>query len=224
LTPGPEQRRIKILTRLSYPVVARPRRKGRRPKWGERLATPEHHAYWSTSWRASRAWVYGRIRPFRHKQLRCRCAVSGPQIPVHVFVVAVPGYREPWFLVTTALDLSAAQVVEAFAARFRDHKQHPGMEECRAWPHKPVLRTVQAQMIALPLRRLLQFRLDQSWGRSRWSKPHWHAQKCHASIRDLCRLFWRHRAVFSQFLVALEEQEKLGQALTLQGNVVSSAA
>jgi hypothetical protein len=234
--PGSEQRRIEILTRLRvdarlyHPVVARPRRKGRRPKWGERLAAPQHHVYWPTSWRASRAWVYGRIRPFRYKQLRCRWAVSGPQIPVHVFVVEVPGYREPWFLVTTALNLSAAQVVEVFAARFRqedgfrDHKQRLGMEECRAWTKEPVLRTFQVQMIALTLLRLLQFRLDQSWGGSWWSKPEWHAQKRHASIRDLCRLFWRHRAVFSQFLVALEEQEKLGPALTLQGNAVSSAA
>jgi hypothetical protein len=51
LHPGPEQRRIEILTRLRVdarlysPAVARPRRKGRRPKWGERLAAPLHHVY-----------------------------------------------------------------------------------------------------------------------------------------------------------------------------------
>jgi hypothetical protein len=59
LHPGPEPRRLEILTRLRvdarlyYPVVARPRRKGRRPKWGERRAAPHHHVYWPTSWRAS---------------------------------------------------------------------------------------------------------------------------------------------------------------------------
>jgi hypothetical protein len=237
LNPGPGQRRIEILTRLRVdarlysPVVSRARPKGRRPKWGERLAAPQHHVYWSTSWRAGWAWVYGRRRTFRYKQLWCRWSVSGPEIPVYAFVVAVSGYREPWFLVTTALDLSAAQVVEAFAARFRqedgfrDHKQRLGMEECRAWTKEPVLRTFQVQMVALTLLRLLQFRLEQTTGMGNWwSKPEWYTQKRHGSIRDLCRLFWRHREAFSQLLVALEERGKPCQALTPQGNAVNRAA
>jgi hypothetical protein len=237
LNPAPGERKIAMLTRLrvaarlSHPVVSRARPKGRRPKWGERLAAPQPHVSWSTAWRASRAWVYGRRRTFRYKQLRCRWAVSGPEIPVHAFAVAVSGDREPWFLVTTALDLSAAQVVEAFAARFRqedgfrDHKQRLGLEECRAWTKEPVLRTFQVQMVALTLLRLLQCRLDQTCGRgSWWSKPEWYAQKRHGSIRDLCRLFWRHRSVLSQLLVALEEKKKPSQAPALQGNAVSRAA
>jgi hypothetical protein len=40
---------------------------------------------------------------------RGRWAVSGPQLPVHAFVVQMAGYAKPWFLVTTALDLSAVQ-------------------------------------------------------------------------------------------------------------------
>jgi hypothetical protein len=150
---------------------------------------------------------------------------------VHVFVVAMPGYQEPWFLVTTALDLSAAHVVEAFAARvrqedgFRDHTQRLGMEACRAWTKEPVLRTFQVQLVALTLLRLLQYRLEQTRGMGNWwSKPEWYAQKRHGSIRDLCRLFWRHRATFSQLFMALEEREKLGHPLAPQGNAVSSAA
>jgi hypothetical protein len=133
-------------------------------------------------------------------------------------------------LVTTALDLAAAQVVEALAARFRqadgfrDHQQRLGMEACRAWTKAPVWRPFQAQMIALTPLRLLQCRLDQSWGGSWWSKPAWHTQKRHASSRDLCRLFWRHHAVCSHFLVALEEQETPGQELAFQGTSVNSAA
>ena len=132
---------------------------------------------------------------------------------------------------TSALDLSAAQVVEAFTARFRqedgfrDHKQRLGMEECRAWTKEPVLRTFQVQLPALTLLRLLQLRQDQAWGaNSWWLTLAWNPRKRLGSILDLRRLFWRHRAVFSQFLVALEEQGKLGQVLTLQGNTVSSAA
>jgi hypothetical protein len=63
--------------------------------------------------------VYGRQRRFRDKQLQCRWAVSGPQSPVHVFVVELASDQEPWFLVTTALDLTAAQAVEVFTARLR---------------------------------------------------------------------------------------------------------
>jgi DDE superfamily endonuclease len=225
-TPGP--RRIEILTRLRvdarlyHPVVARAQRKGRRPAWGERIAAPPHHVYWDSAWRTGRAWVYGQIRPFRYKQRRCQWSVSGPHVPVHALVVEVLGYRAPWFLVTTALDLSAAQVVDVFPARqedgFRDHQQRLGMAECRAWTKEPVLRTFQVQMVALTLLRLLQFRLDHTWGAGRWwSKPAWYAQTRHGSIRDLCRLFWRHRAVFSQLLVALEEGKKNPQALPSKG-------
>jgi hypothetical protein len=99
------------------------------------------------------------------------------------------------------------------------------MEECRAWTKEPVQRTFQVQMVALTLLRLLQCRLDQTGGMgSWWSKPEWYVQKRHGSIRDLCRVFWRHRAVFSHLLVALEESEKPCQAPALQGNAVSRAA
>jgi hypothetical protein len=141
------------------------------------------------------------------------------------------GYEELWFLVTSALDLSAAQVVQAWAARFRqedgfrDHKQRLGMEECRAWTKEPILRTFQVQLVALTLLRLLQNRLDQVGGiGSWWFKPEWHRQKRHASIRDLCHLFWRHRAVFSPVLVALEDMEKIPRKPLADGRYATRAA
>jgi DDE superfamily endonuclease len=237
LHPQAGQRRIEILTRLRadarlyHAAVPHPRAKGRRPRWGPRLAAPQHHLYWPTSWAKSRAWVYGRVRRFQYKQLRCRWSVSGPHTPVHVFVTVVDGYEKPWFLVTSALELSAAQVVAAFAARFRqedgfrDHKQRLGMEECRAWTKEPVLRTFQVQMVALTLLRLLQNHLDHVWGTgSWWCKPAWNSGKRHASIRDLCRLFWRHRAIFSQLLVALEDMEKIPQLSRSDSNCATRAA
>jgi hypothetical protein len=134
-------------------------------------------------------------------------------------------------LVTTALDLSAAQVVEACAARFRqedgfrDHQPRLGMEACRTWTKEPVRRTFQVPTVALTLLRLLPFRLDQTGAMgSWWSKPEWYTQKRHGSIRDLCRLFWRHRGVCSPLLRALEEREKSWQALALQGTSVNRAA
>jgi hypothetical protein len=219
LQPENTQRRIEVVTRLRadarlyHPVGIRTRPKGRPPKWGPRIAAPHHHRYWPVSCQQSRAWVYGRLRMFRYKQLRCRWAVSGPEIPIHVLVVAMAGYAEPWFLVTSALDLLAAQVVEAWTARFRqedgfrDHKQHLGMEECRAWTKEPILRTFQVQLIALTGLRLLQARLDQIWGPGTWwLKPEWNRRKRHALILELRRLFWRFRPAFSQFLVSLDRR------------------
>ncbi len=64
------------------------------------------------------------------------------------------------------MDLCAAQVLEAWTARFRqedgfrDHKQCLGMEECHAWTKKPIMRTFQVQLIALSLLRLLQAHVD----------------------------------------------------------------
>jgi hypothetical protein len=223
--------RLRVDARLYHPVGARPRPKGRPPKWGARLPAPQHHLYWPVGWQRSRAWGYGRRRPFRYKQLRCRWAVSGPHIPVHVLIIEMAGYEEPWCLVTSALELSAAQVVEVWAARFRqadgfrDHNQRLGMEECRAWTKEPILRTFQVQLVALTLLRLLQSRLDQAWGtESWWSKPAWNRRKRHGSILDLRRLFWRYRAEFSQFLADLEEYEKSPQPLTLHHDLIGRAA
>lgn len=224
LEPEGDQRRIQIVPRLrldarrSQPGRARTRAKGRPPTWGPRIVAPQHHLDWPVSWPRSQAWVDGRMRAFRDTQLRCRWAVSGPEVPVHVLVVEMAGDGEPWCLVTSALELSAAQVVEVWAARFRpedgvrDHKQRLGMEECRAWTKEPMLRTFQVQLVALTLLRLLQVHVDRAWGAgSWWLKPDWNRRKRHASILDLRRLFWRYRAEFSQFLVALEESEKIPQ-------------
>lgn len=237
LEPPRGRRRIEFITRLRadarlyHPVLPRPHGQGRPPKWGPRMAAPQHHLFWPIGWQRRRAWVYGRLRRFRSKQLRCHWAVSGPQLPVQVFVVEMEGDAQPWFLVTSALELSAAQVVEAWAARFRqedgfrDHKPRLGMEECRAWTKEPILRTFQVQLVALTLLRLLQGHVERTWGAGNWwLKPEWNPRKRHASILDLRRLFWRHRAEFSQFLVALEETRKIPQPLTVRQDLTGRAA
>ena len=230
LQPPADRRRIEILTRLRvdarlyHPLAAPVRVEGNNTmghprKWGRRMAAPQHHQKWDASWHQGRAWVYGRMRKIRYKQVRCQWSVSGHEELVHAFVFAVEGYGQPWFVVTTALDLSGEQVVEAFAARFRqengfgNHKQRLGMEECRAWTKEPVLRTFQVQMVSLTLLRLMQFRLDAGWGEgSYWVKPEWNRRKRHPSLLDLRRLFRRYRPRFSKLLLCLEEIEKVPQA------------
>jgi len=227
LQPPPTQPRVELVSklrkdaRLYEPLrAAPPNPKGGRPRrWGRRLPAPQHHEQWPTPWKKGAAYIYGRQRSFRAKRLECRWAVSGPTEPVVAYVFEVEGYAEPWFTITSAVDLTAAEVVALKAGRFRqedgfrDQKQRLGMEECRAWTKAPILRTFQVQIVAQALLRLLAARLDETRGpQSWWSIPEWNRRKTHPSILDLRRLFWRHRLRFSQLLLALEELQKPPQA------------
>jgi len=211
-------RRIDVVTRLRfdarlYASLDPPsgRRRGRPRKWGDRLPAPQHHDRWGVPWQDGVAYLYGRPRKFRVKELPCRWSVTGPGEPVRVFAVEVEGYDEPWFLVTTSATLTAAEVVAVFAARFRqedgfrDHKQRLGMEECRAWTKAPVERTFAVQVVAQTLLRLLGRRLDADpaaggW----WSAPDWNRHKTHPSLLDVRRAVWASRAEFSNFLRGLD--------------------
>ena len=221
LHPQEGQRRIEVVTRLRLDArLYRPKvanATGRPRLWGRRLPAPQNHEQWDTPWQKGRAYIYGRQRRFQYKQLRCFWSVSGSEQPVQVFVFQVEGYEQPWYLVSTALELTPAQVVEVFAGRyrqedgFRDHKQRLGMEECRAWTKQPILRTFCVQMVAQTMLRLLQFELaaDGDHKGTWWSPPEWNPHKKHPSILDLRRLLWQHRQDFSHFLVELEELPKV---------------
>src|SRR5205823_10284056 len=101
------------------------------------------------------------------KEKICLWRVAGHEVPVKVVVAKVEGYRQRFTLVSSALDLSGLQMVEVFAARFRqedgfrDLKQRLGWEECRAWTKNPIVRTTQALFVTLTLLRLLQGRLEE---------------------------------------------------------------
>ncbi len=219
--PPEGQRRIEVVTRLRLDARLYQQKvanaKGRPRQWGRRLPAPQHHEQWDTPWKKGQAYIYGRQRRFRYKQLRCFWSVTGPEQAVHVFVFKVEGYDQPWYLVSTALELTPAQVVEVFAARFRqedgfrDHKQRLGMEECRAWTKQPILRTFCVQMVAQTMLRLLQLELDGAAGQQGqwWQPPPWNPHKKHPSILDLRRLLWQYRQEFSHFLVELEELPKV---------------
>jgi hypothetical protein len=238
LNPPPGMRRIEFITRLRrdarlyQPLEdAKKNSKGGRPrKWGRRLPAPQEHGQWNVRWQKGRAYIYGRLRGFRYKRLRCCWSVSGPQQLMDAYVFEVAGYDKPWSTITSAVDLSAAQVLSANAGRFRqedafrDHKQRLGMEECRAWTKQPILRTFQVQMLALTLLRLMQYRLDATCG-ARWRPaPPWNLQKRHASILDLRRLFWKHRTRFAQLLSALDDLKKPPQTKYACGRQTARAA
>ncbi len=239
LNPPEDSRRIDFITRLRrdarlyHPLTKTKKNpKGGRPrKWGRRMAAPQNHEKWKADWQNGRAYIHGRMRRFRYKCVRCQWSVAGPEHLVAAYVFEVEGYQQPWYVVTSALGLSAAQVVGVQAARFRqedgfrDHKQRLGMEECRAWTKEPVLRTFQIQMVSQSLLRLTQFQLDAALGKAAWwHPPPWNRHKRSPSILDLRRLFQRHRRRFSQLLRRQEEMQKPPQSHFPCGRVTARAA
>jgi hypothetical protein len=238
VNPPPDRRRIEFVTRLRKDArlyeplteAAQNPRGGRPRKWGQRLPAPQNHSQWKVKWQTGQAYVYGQVRKFRYKRLRCCWSVSGPGQLVDAFVFEVPGYDKLWATVTSALDLSAAQALSANSARFRqedgfrDHKQRLGMEECRAWTKEPILRTFQVQLLAQTLLRLLQFRLHEAYGADWCPRPPWNPRKQHVSILDLRRLLWKHRTRFSHFLAALDNLRKPPQTKFHTGRPTAQAA
>jgi hypothetical protein len=206
--------RIEFLTRLRkdarlYALPPKERPKGKRgpmPKWGKKLPPPRRGGCWAGPWHVGFAFVYGRSRRIRWKEMVCLWRVLGHEVPVKVIVAEVEGYTKRFSLVTSALKLTGLQMVELFAARFRqedgfrDLKQRLGWEECRAWTQNPIERTSQAQWVTMSLLRLLQFRLEASGEDDWWFRPPWHKDKDRPSVLDAQRLMRRHAAEIRRLL------------------------
>lgn len=211
--PAPGIPRVEILTRLrgdarlfALPEERQPGQRGPRRKWGRRLPPPRQGGRWAGPWQTGTAFIYGRQRAVRWKEITCLWGVLGHETRVKAVVAEVAGYRKRFTLVSTARDLTGLQLVEIFAARFRqedgfrDLKQRLGWEECRAWTKQPILRTTQAQLLALTLVRLLQFQLEATVGDSWWFHPPWNERKTRPSVLDLERLFRAHRGAIRRLL------------------------
>ena len=151
--------RIEFLTRLRcnarlYALPLPPEqypegKPGPKPKWGQRLEPPRRGGMWKAKWQVGTAFVYGRQREIRWKEIICLWRVLGWEVPVKAIVASVEGYKQRFTLVTSAVELTGLQMVELFMARFRqedgfrDLKQRLGWEECRAWTANPIQRTSQ---------------------------------------------------------------------------------
>jgi hypothetical protein len=202
----PGQARIDFLTRLRHdarlyelPPAGRKRgQKGATPKWGKRLPPPRQGGRWRGAWQTGTAFVYGRRREVRYKEVPCLWRVLGHDVVVKAVVAAVEGYRKRFTLVTSALDLTGLQALEIFCARFRqedafrDLKQRLGWEEGRAWTRNPIERTTQAVLTAMTAMRLLQLELQEKWGDGWWLHPPWNPHKTRPSVLDVERLLRQH--------------------------------
>ena len=217
--------RVDILTRLRHdarlhalpPPTRRPGQRGATRKWGKRLPPPRQGGRWPGAWQEGRAFLYGRVRVVRYKEVVCLWRVLGHDAPVKAVVAAVEGYRRRFTLVSSATELSGLQMVEVFAARFRqedafrDLKQRLGWEECRAWTRQPIERTTQALLATMTALRLLQLELQQQRGDDWWLHPPWNPHKSRPSVRDVERLLWQHREGIRRGLADwLDRERKTG--------------
>jgi hypothetical protein len=184
--PEAGRSRIEFITRLrgdarlcQLPPPRHPHQRGRSRKWGRALRPPREGGRWPGDWQKGEAFIYGRRRMVRWKEVICLWRVLGSDVRVKAVVAEVEGYGKRFTLVTSALELSGLQVAELFCARFRqedgfrDLKQRLGWEECRAWTKNPIERTTQALLATLTLLRLLQYQLEEEVGDAWWLHPPW---------------------------------------------------
>ncbi len=111
--------RIDFLTRLRHdarlyalPPADRPAgTRGPLPKWGRRLDPPRRGGRWERGWRTGVAFIYGRQRKVRWKEVVCLWRVLGHEVPVKAIIAHVEGYRKRFALVTSAVELTGLQMV-----------------------------------------------------------------------------------------------------------------
>jgi hypothetical protein len=95
----PEQPRVDILTRLRHdarlfalpPAARRRGQHGPTPKWGKRLPPPRQGGRWPGAWQTGGAFIYGRLRQVRYKEVVCLWRVLGHDTPVKAVVAEVEG-------------------------------------------------------------------------------------------------------------------------------------
>ena len=203
----PSEPRVEFLTRLRRdavlhalpPTTRKKGQRGRMPLWGKRLAPPRQGGRWPGPWREGRAFIYGRERAVRWKEVLCLWKVLGHDVAVKAVVAEVEGYRKRFTLACSATDLDGLRIVELFCARFRqedgfrDLKQRLGWEEGRAWTRNPIERTTQVLLGSLSALRLLEMELTEEEGDGWWLHPPWNPGKTRPSVLDVERLLRQHR-------------------------------
>ena len=106
----PEQPRIEFLTRLRHdarlyalpPANVGQGQRGPMPKWGRRLPPPRQGGRWAGPWQTGKAFIYGRVRQVRWKEVLCLWRVLGHDVPVKAVVAEVEGYKKRFTLVSSA--------------------------------------------------------------------------------------------------------------------------
>src|SRR5262249_30255396 len=98
--------RLRGDARLYAQPGAEPARPGPKRKWGRRLAPPRQGGRWPGAWQQGEAFIYGRRRQVRWKEVVCLWRVLGHEVPVKTVVAEVEGYRKRFTLVSSACELT----------------------------------------------------------------------------------------------------------------------
>ena len=164
---------------------------------GPPVATPLSGGRWSGPWQEGEGFIYGRQRHVRWKEQVCLWWVAGAEVPVKVVVAEVEGYRQRFYLVSSATELTGVEMVEGFAGRFRQEDVFRDLKH--GWVGKsagpgpgPDRATSQVQWVTLSLLRLAQFRLEAEGSTDWWLRPPWNRKKDRPSVLDVERLLRRH--------------------------------
>src|SRR5271166_5310225 len=82
-------RRDARLYALPLPPEQRPKgKRGKKPQWGQRLEPPRRGGMWKAKWQVGTAFVYGRQRTIRWKEIICLWRVLGWEVPVKAIVAS----------------------------------------------------------------------------------------------------------------------------------------
>jgi hypothetical protein len=95
--------------------------------------SPRRGGFWERGWRTGVAFIYGRQRKVRWKEVVCLWRVLGHEVPVKAVIAGVEGYKKRFTLVISAVELTGLQMVELFAARFRQEKDQPHYTSKHRW-------------------------------------------------------------------------------------------
>lgn len=148
-------RLVKDARLYDAPPVRRPGAKGRPPKRGERLPTPEEMLV--ERCRRVDLNIYGRTEKARVADCQARMHAA-PERPLRVVAVeALAGGRGQEAFYSTCHEATAEAVIAWYASRwsvevaFHDSKQHLGFEEPQGWSRKAVERTAPLAMLLYTL-------------------------------------------------------------------------
>jgi hypothetical protein len=103
------------------PAQRKQGQRGATPKWGKQLPPPRQGGRWPASWQSGTAFIYGRVRWVRYKEVLCLWRVLGHDVTVKAVVAEVEGYKKRFTLVCSATDLSGLQMVELNLPRNGGH-------------------------------------------------------------------------------------------------------
>jgi hypothetical protein len=124
--------RARMDAALNAPPKAKPRGRGRPPVRGRRLASPAWRAK-HNRWKPIEACIYGKKRLVRVQVFDALSYRVGRERPLRfVLIRDWPGHKKDDVLVTTDLSMTAAQIIEAYCARWSLENYHPYCAPCHS--------------------------------------------------------------------------------------------